>query len=67
MKILLLIEVASGIAALVLTAMAFTHLSWAEGASAQGMQRQSMSRAKRLFVWAGALWAVCVFCFASLR
>ena len=67
MTILLLIEVISGIAALLLTAMAFTHLSWAEGASSQAMKRESMARAKGLFALAGGLWAVCVLCYLSLR
>ena len=61
-----IIEVVSGIAALVVSAMAFTALSWGEGAASQAMQREFMARAKRLFVVAGVLWAVCFGCYLYL-
>lgn len=67
MPILLLTEIVSGIAALLVTAMAFTHLSWAEGASSPGLRRESLTRAKRLFAWAGGLWVVCIVSYLSLR
>ncbi len=67
MNIALTIEVVSGIAALLLTAMAFTHLVWSEGAAVQTMQRQAWARAKRLFWLAGVLWAVCVGSYLFMR
>ena len=67
MTIMLTIEVISGIAALLFTAMAFTHFLWAEGAAAQALQRESKIRAKRLFVAAGVLWALCFGCYVFLR
>lgn len=67
MNIALIIEVVSGIAALLLTAMAFTHLVWSEGAAVQTMQRQAWARAKRLFLVAGVLWAVCVGSYLFMR
>ncbi len=63
----LIIEVVSGIAALLVTAMAFTHLVWSEGASAQTMQRESLARTKRLFLLAGLLWAICVGSYVFTR
>jgi hypothetical protein len=67
MTILFYAEIISGIAALVLTAMAFTNLSAAEGLPSQAMQRQSMTSAKRLFWVAGGLWAVCFGCYLCMR
>lgn len=67
MNLALIIEVVSGIAALLLTAMAFTHLVWSEGAAAQTMQRQSWARAKRLFWLAGILWTICVGSYLFMR
>jgi len=67
MRILLLSEWVSGIIALLLTAMAFTELSWGEGGSSQDMRWKAMARAKRLFIWAGVFWAIAVLCFLSMR
>ena len=67
MRALLVAEWISGIVALLLTALAFTELSWGEGASAQTMKRDSMARAKRLFIWAAAFWAIAVLCFLYMR
>ena len=67
MSILLLSEWISGIVALLLTAMAFTDLSWGEGASSEEMKRKAMARAKGLFIWAGGFWAVAVLCFLCMR
>ena len=62
MIILPLIELLSGLVALVLTAMAFTHLAWAEGASSPELKRESATRTRRLFIWAGVFWALTVLC-----
>jgi hypothetical protein len=67
LDILLVLELAAGVAALVLTAMAFTHLSWSEGASSGAMQRASLVRSKRLFWWAGGFWALCLLCYLLMR
>ena len=68
MIVLPLIEVISGLIALVLTAMAFTHLSWAEGASSPELRRESSTRTRSLFIWAGGFWAVTVlFAYLSTR
>jgi hypothetical protein len=64
---LLIIEVTSGIVALILTAMAFTNLSAGEGLPSQAMARESMKRAKRLFWVAGGLWAVCFVCYLCMH
>lgn len=56
------VEMGSGLIALILTAMAFTHLSWAEGASEPTLRAKSRLVARRLFLWAGAFWAVCFAC-----
>ena len=66
-NLLLGAEMLSGVAALVVTAMAFTYLSWSEGASSGAMQRASAKRAKRLFIWAGVLWAACVVSYLAQR
>ena len=66
-KILLYGEWTAGIIALVLTAMAFTEMSWGEGGSSQDMSRKAMARAKRLFIWAGGFWAVTILCFIFMR
>jgi hypothetical protein len=65
MKLLILIEVVSGLVALILASVAFTNLSWAEGGSSQAMKRRSSARARGLFVLAGAFMAV-AFLFAYL-
>lgn len=68
MLILPLIELISGLIALVLTAMAFTNLSWAEGASSPELRRASSARTRSLFIWAGAFWALTVlFAYLSMR
>ncbi len=68
MAILPVIEVIAGLIALVLTAMAFTNLSWAEGASSPELRRASSARTRRLFVWAGAFWAVTLLlAYLSMR
>jgi hypothetical protein len=63
----LLVEIGSGLVALILTAMAFTSLSSAEGLPSQAMQRECMTRAKRLFWVAGGFWAVCFVSFLCAR
>ena len=67
MVLLIYVEVISGVAALVFSAMAFTHLSWSEGAASQALQRQSLARSKRLGLVACILWAVCVACYLAQR
>jgi hypothetical protein len=67
MKYLLLAEWITGVIALLLTAMAFTDLSWGEGASSQEMKRAAMAKCKRLFMWAGGFWAITILCFLCLR
>ena len=68
MIILPLIELLSGLVALVLTAMAFTHLAWAEGASSPELRRESSARTRSLFIWAGGFWAVTFLCaYLSVR
>lgn len=67
MPIMLVIEIVAGLAAVIVTAMAFTNLAWAEGAPAQSMKRESLARTKRLLVLAGVLWLVAVVCFAYMR
>ncbi len=49
MPIMPLIELVSGLVALVLTAMAFTYLSWGEGASSPELKRESAAKSTRLF------------------
>ncbi len=66
MNILLVAEVISGLAGLLLTAMAFTALAWGEGASAHTMQRASMTRARRLFIAAAVLWAVAILSYLCM-
>jgi hypothetical protein len=67
LTILLVIEMVSGIIALLVTPVAFTSLSWGEGASSGAMKRESLARAKRLFWVAGALWAICILSFLAMR
>ncbi|HEY3397892.1 MAG TPA: hypothetical protein VGM19_09580 [Armatimonadota bacterium] len=67
MPILLIAELVSGLAALIVTAMAFTNLSAGEGLPSQTMQRASMTTARRQFWVAGGLWTVCVICYLGLR
>ena len=63
MIILPLLEMVSGLIALVLTTMAFTHLSWAEGASSPELRRESSTRTRSLFIWAGGFWALTFLCY----
>ena len=65
--ILLIIELGCGVAALVLTAMAFTNLSWAEGASSQEMKRAAGRQTKRLFAWSGVMWVLAFVCYLAMR
>jgi fatty acid desaturase len=62
MTILPILEVISGLIALGFTAMAFTNLAWAEGASSPELKRESATRTRRLFIWAGVFWALTVLC-----
>jgi hypothetical protein len=64
---LLYTEWITGLAALLITAMAFTDLAWGDGASSQNMQKKAMAKAKRLFIWAGALWATAILCYLHLH
>lgn len=60
-------EIISGLIALILTAIAFTDLSWAQGASSQEMKLASQARCRRMFMWAGGFWALTVlFLFLGL-
>ena len=38
-----------------------------DGASSQAMQRKAMAKAKRLFIWAAALWATAILCYLNLH
>jgi hypothetical protein len=62
MRSLVLVEVLAGVTALILAAMAFTSLTWAEGASSQAMKRASAVKAKRLFLWAAGFAVVTAVC-----
>ena len=55
-----IVEVAFGLVALILTAMGFTSLSWAQGMSDAVMKEKSRVRARRLFYWCGLFWALTV-------
>lgn len=55
-----ILEIVFGLIALVLTAMAFTYLSWAEGMSDARIQLQSRHKTRSLFYWAGGFWAATV-------
>jgi hypothetical protein len=61
-KFIPIIEVAFGLVALVLTAMAFMYLSWSQGMSDARMQLASRQKTRRLFYWAGGFWALTVIC-----
>ncbi|NLO73004.1 MAG: hypothetical protein GX100_02695 [candidate division WS1 bacterium] len=67
MTILLIVEIASGLAALLVTAVAFTNLAWSEGAPSHAMKQQSLARARRLFILAGVLWAVAFLSYLLMR
>jgi len=68
MPTVVIIEIVSGIIALLFAGAAFTNLTWAEGASSQAMKRESAWKTKRLFVVAGFFAAVCGVCaYLSMR
>jgi len=60
-----MLEIAAGLVALVITAMAFTNLMWSEGASSGQLKRESAQKTKRLFTWAVIFW-VLTWLFAYL-
>jgi hypothetical protein len=66
MVTLMIAEIIVGLMALIVTAMAFTHMSWGEGAASGALKKESMRTAKRLFWVAGLLWALCVGCYAYI-
>jgi len=68
MMLLPLIEIVSGIAALLFAGAAFINLTWSEGASSQAMKRESARRTRRLFIVTGILGVLCVVCaYLSMR
>ena len=56
MPTLAILEIAAGLVALIITAMAFTTLMWSEGASSGQMKKDSARKMKVLFGWAIAFW-----------
>ena len=67
MTMLFVLELVSGISALLLTAVGFTNLSAGEGLPDQRMQKKHLKTAKRMFWVAGALWAVCAVSYLCLH
>jgi hypothetical protein len=61
-EILVILEIVAGLTALVLTAMGFTNLAWAQGASSPELQRASSAKTRRLLIWGGVFWAITVLC-----
>ena len=61
-EMLPIFEIVAGIIALVISAMAFTNLAWAQGASSPELQRESSAKTRRLFYWAGVFWVITVVC-----
>lgn len=68
MLVLPLVELVSGIAALLFAGAAFINLTWAEGASSDAMKRAAAKKTKRLFLVTAILGVICVSCaYLSLR
>ena len=65
MSVPVLVEVVTGLIALVLAAMGFTNMAWSEGASSQALKRESAAKTKRLLIWA-AVFAAITFLLAYL-
>lgn len=62
LRILVYVEVITGIIAILVAGSAFVNLTWAEGASSQKTKRESARRSRRLFIIAGAFAVVCGLC-----
>jgi len=60
MPVMPLVELISGIAALLFAGAAFVNLAWSEGASSTAMKRESQRKTKRLFAVAGVLATITV-------
>lgn len=64
---LLAAELACGLVALILTALAFIEVSWGEGGSQDSMKRASRQRAGKLFAWGGMFWVLTLTFFVLMR
>ena len=68
MPTLVVVEILSGIVAILLTGVALVNYSWVEGASAYTMKQESLRRAKRLGLAAVVFWAITGICaYVAMR
>jgi hypothetical protein len=63
MRLLFIVELVSGIGALLVTAQAFLDMAWGQGASNHKMKQQSAAAARRRFIIAGILWATAIITY----